>query len=139
MAVGISDSRVCEEDQVFQAVRLAVPSVRLPCLTRPYRKLDDPAQITKDGESAKDLTKVYLSCLHEHFVSLLEKRLSSSVVKSTPMDFVVTVPAIWSPKAKQSTEQAAAMAGFCGNQRIQLISEPVGWISSRRGKCVANK
>ncbi|KAL9566383.1 hypothetical protein ACKAV7_009298 [Fusarium commune] len=87
-------------------------------------KLDDPAQITKDGESAKDLTKVYLSCLHEHFVSLLEKRLSSSVVKSTPMDFVVTVPAIWSPKAKQSTEQAAAMAGFCGNQRIQLISEP---------------
>ncbi|KAM0208327.1 hypothetical protein ACHAPA_000240 [Fusarium lateritium] len=40
------------------------------------------------------------------------------------MDFVVTVPAIWSPKAKQSTEQAAAMAGFCGNQRIQLISEP---------------
>ncbi|KAF5600040.1 UVSB PI-3 kinase [Fusarium pseudoanthophilum] len=87
-------------------------------------KLDDPAQITKEGESAKDLTKVYLSCLHEHFVSLLEKRLSPSVVKSTPMDFVVTVPAIWSPKAKQSTEQAAAMAGFCGNQRIQLISEP---------------
>ncbi|KAF4435407.1 putative UVSB PI-3 kinase [Fusarium austroafricanum] len=87
-------------------------------------KLDDPAQITKDGESAKDLTKVYLSCLHAHFVSLLEKRLSPSVVKSTPMDFVVTVPAIWSPKAKQSTEQAAAMAGFCGNQRIQLISEP---------------
>ncbi|KAK7426780.1 hypothetical protein QQZ08_006680 [Neonectria magnoliae] len=40
------------------------------------------------------------------------------------MDFVVTVPAIWSPAAKQSTERAAAIAGFCGNQRIQLISEP---------------
>ncbi|TVY61634.1 Protein kinase rad3 [Fusarium oxysporum f. sp. cubense] len=97
---------------------------QIPESAKRIRKLDDPAQITKDGESAKDLTKVYLSCLHEHFVSLLEKRLSSSVVKSTPMDFVVTVPAIWSPKAKQSTEQAAAMAGFCGNQRIQLISEP---------------
>ncbi|KAF4947550.1 hypothetical protein FGADI_10333 [Fusarium gaditjirri] len=97
---------------------------QIPESAKRIRKLDDPAQITKDGESAKDLTKVYLSCLHEHFVSLLEKRLSPSVVKSTPMDFVVTVPAIWSPKAKQSTEQAAAMAGFCGNQRIQLISEP---------------
>ncbi|KAF5017062.1 hypothetical protein F66182_11065 [Fusarium sp. NRRL 66182] len=88
-------------------------------------KLDDVAPITKDGESAKDLAKVYLSCLHEHFVSVLEKQLTPSVVKSTPMDFVVTVPAIWSPKAKQSTEQAAAMAGFCSNKRIQLISEPV--------------
>jgi hypothetical protein len=86
--------------------------------------LDDPSGLTKDGESAKDLTKVYLSCLQSHFVSILEKRLGPSVVRSTPMDFVVTVPAIWSPKAKQSTEQAAAMAGFCGNQRIQLISEP---------------
>ncbi|KAF4494809.1 uvsb pi-3 kinase [Fusarium agapanthi] len=97
---------------------------QIPESAKRIRKLDDPAQITKEGESAKDLTRVYLSCLHEHFISLLEKKLSSSVVKSTPMDFVVTVPAIWSPKAKQSTEQAAAMAGFCGNQRIQLISEP---------------
>ncbi|CAJ0548046.1 Ff.00g048000.m01.CDS01 [Fusarium sp. VM40] len=87
-------------------------------------KLDDPVPTSKDEDSAKDLTKVYLSCLHAHFITVLEKRLGPSVVRSTPMDFVVTVPAIWSPKAKQSTEQAAAMAGFCGNQRIQLISEP---------------
>ncbi|UPK91428.1 hypothetical protein LCI18_002363 [Fusarium solani-melongenae] len=87
-------------------------------------KLDDTGQITKDGESAQDLTKVYLSCLHAHFVTILEARLSPSVVRSTPMDFVVTVPAIWSPAAKQATERAAAMAGFCGHQRIMLISEP---------------
>lgn len=41
------------------------------------------------------------------------------------MDFIVTVPAIWSPSAKGATERAAAKAGFCGNQRISLISEPV--------------
>ncbi|KAL2689750.1 hypothetical protein Neosp_003811 [[Neocosmospora] mangrovei] len=87
-------------------------------------KLDDNGQVTKDGESAQDLTKVYLSCLHAHFVTILEARLSPSVVRSTPMDFVVTVPAIWSPAAKQATERAAAMAGFCGHQRIMLISEP---------------
>jgi serine/threonine-protein kinase ATR len=44
------------------------------------------------------------------------------------MDFVVTVPAIWSNAAKEATERAAAVAGFCGNQRIQLISEPASAI-----------
>jgi molecular chaperone DnaK (HSP70) len=42
------------------------------------------------------------------------------------MDFVVTVPAIWTSAAKQATERAAAMAGFCSNRRIMLVSEPVG-------------
>lgn len=56
---------------------------------------------------------------------MLEKRLSPGVVRATPMDFVVTVPAIWSNAAKDATERAAAVAGFCGNKRIQLISEPV--------------
>jgi serine/threonine-protein kinase ATR len=104
----------------------------LGLISNPCRKLDDTGQITKDGESAQDLTKVYLSCLHAHFVTILEARLSPSVVRSTPMDFVVTVPAIWSPAAKQATERAAAMAGFCGHQRIMLISEPVCSVSGMR-------
>ncbi|CAM1502083.1 Fc.00g040670.m01.CDS01 [Cosmosporella sp. VM-42] len=87
-------------------------------------KLDDPSKSTRDGESAEELTKIFLSCLHTHFISILERRLGPSIVRSTPMDFVVTVPAIWSLAAKQTTERAAAMAGFCGSQRIQLISEP---------------
>jgi molecular chaperone DnaK (HSP70) len=87
-------------------------------------RLDEPPQEDREGESPMELTKIYLSCLQSHFVGILEKRLSSAVLRSTPMDFVVTVPAIWSNAAKQATERAAAMAGFCGNQRIQLISEP---------------
>ncbi|KAG9258601.1 uncharacterized protein F5Z01DRAFT_615130 [Emericellopsis atlantica] len=88
------------------------------------RKLDEPHKANKDGETPEELTRLYLSCLHTHFISIMEKRLSPSVVRSTPMDFVVTVPAIWSNAAKEATERAAAMAGFCGNQRIHLISEP---------------
>lgn len=89
------------------------------------RKLDEPHKANKDGETPEELTRLYLSCLHTHFISIMEKKLSPSVVRSTPMDFVVTVPAIWSNAAKEATERAAAMAGFCGNQRIHLISEPV--------------
>ncbi|KAK5991079.1 Protein kinase rad3-like protein, partial [Cladobotryum mycophilum] len=93
-------------------------------LTFILSKLDEPVKVKKDGESAQELTKIYLSCLHDHFISVLEKRLSPDVVQSTPMDFIVTVPAIWSNTAKQETKNAASMAGFCGNQRITLISEP---------------
>lgn len=88
-------------------------------------KLDEPDTPNRDGETPLQLTRIYLSCLHDHFISILEKKLSRSVVQSMPMDFVVTVPAIWSNTAKQATERAAAMAGFCGNRRIHLISEPV--------------
>ncbi|RDA91201.1 hypothetical protein CP533_4836 [Ophiocordyceps camponoti-saundersi (nom. inval.)] len=101
---------------------------QIPEAAKRYRffklKLDEPGRANQDNESPQELTRIYLSCLHTHFISVLEKRLSPSVVHSTPMDFVVTVPAIWSNAAKQATERAAAMAGFCGNQRIQLISEP---------------
>ncbi|KAG5915102.1 hypothetical protein E4U53_004528 [Claviceps sorghi] len=87
-------------------------------------KLDEPDTPNSDGDTPLQLTKIYLSCLHDHFIRILEDKLSSAVVHATPMDFVVTVPAIWSNTAKQATERAAAMAGFCGNRRIHLISEP---------------
>lgn len=94
------------------------------------RKLDEPGEETIQGETPRHLTKIFLSSLHDHFIKILEERLSPEVVRFAKMDFVVTVPAIWSPGAKQATESAAAMAGFCGNKRIMLVSEPVGLIGS---------
>lgn len=124
MAVGLSNPRVCSKKQVLQTVG---PPLYLPIGSkrRKCRRLDEPPKVIKDGESAEELTWIYLSCLHTHFISVLEKRLSPSVVRTIPMDFVVTVPAIWSHAAKATTERAAAKAGFCGNKRILLISEPV--------------
>ena len=58
--------------------------------------------------------------------------MSPSVVQSTPMDVVVTVPAIWSNSAKQETEKAASLAGFGGEKEIKLISEPVGINKDRK-------
>jgi molecular chaperone DnaK (HSP70) len=89
------------------------------------RKLDEPSDTKIEGESAQELTRIYLSCLYSHFIGALESKLSPSVVQSTPMDIVVTVPAIWSNSAKQETERAASLAGFGEEQKIKLISEPV--------------
>ncbi|RFU77784.1 phosphatidyl inositol 3-kinase [Trichoderma arundinaceum] len=87
-------------------------------------RLDEPSDTKTDGESAQELTRIYLSCLYAHFISVLEGQLSPSIVQSTPMDVVVTVPAIWSNSAKQETENAASLAGFGGENKIKLISEP---------------
>jgi molecular chaperone DnaK (HSP70) len=89
------------------------------------RKLDDPAGQIRDSLPPEELTKIYLTYLYKHFMSVLESRLSGSVVSSTPIDFVVTVPAIWSNSAKQKTQRAAEEAGFRGTKAIYVVSEPV--------------
>ncbi|KAF2011913.1 actin-like ATPase domain-containing protein [Aaosphaeria arxii CBS 175.79] len=87
-------------------------------------KLDDPISTTTDTRPPEELTQLYLSYLYKHMVSVLEERLSSSVVRDTPLDFILTVPAIWSQAAKQKTETAAVRAGFKGARKIHLVSEP---------------
>ena len=101
--------------------------------------MDEPSDTKTDGESAQELTRVFLSCLYAHFISVLEGRLSPSVVQSTPMDVVVTVPAIWSNNAKQETENAASLAGFGREKNIKLISEPVGLVQGQHISGNANR
>jgi hypothetical protein len=125
MAMGLSDSFKREASSIFQAVSSRVRVDKDTAYPK-GRKLDDPSGTSGEGETPQQLTKIFLTCLHDHFIKVLEDRLSPAVVRTTPMDFVVTVPAIWSPAAKQATERAAAMAGFCSNRRIILVSEPVG-------------
>ena len=45
-------------------------------------------------------------------------------VESTPMETIVTVPAVWSEKAKSDTLQCAYRAGFGEMDKIRLITEP---------------
>ncbi|KAF2199489.1 actin-like ATPase domain-containing protein [Delitschia confertaspora ATCC 74209] len=87
-------------------------------------KLDEPTGSTTDSKPPEELTQLYLSFLYKHLISVLEQRLSASVVNDTPIDFVLTVPAIWSNSAKQKTEKAAVRAGFKGSKKIHLVSEP---------------
>ena len=88
------------------------------------RKLDGASQ-EKDSLPAEELTKIYLTFLYNHLMSVLRSRLSAGVVSSTPIDFVVTVPAIWSNSAKQKTQEAAEQAGFRNSNPIYLVTEPV--------------
>jgi hypothetical protein len=58
--------------------------------------------------------------------AIVEKLGGSDILKITPMEFWLTVPAIWSDEAKAATRAAAKAAGFGSRpgDEINLIPEP---------------
>jgi molecular chaperone DnaK (HSP70) len=71
---------------------------------------------------AVTLATDYLTCLREHAVKILTLKLGGGVVDTTPLRYIITVPAIWDDAAKHRTQQCAINAGM-GND-IRIISEP---------------
>jgi Hsp70 protein len=74
------------------------------------------------AKSAEVLSVDYLTKLREHVVRILKTKLGDGVVESTTIEYVITVPAIWSEAAKYRTRGCAKRAGMGGD--LQIISEP---------------
>jgi hypothetical protein len=55
---------------------------------------------TRGGRNVDKLVTDYMSALGDHLMYTLREKLGEGVVKSTSLEFVVTVPAIWSDLAK---------------------------------------
>lgn len=79
------------------------------------------------GKKAGDVAGDYLKKIHDHLTdAIIQKCGGSDILDVTPIEYWLTVPAIWSDKAKAATRQAALNAGF-GSRRIDeinLIPEP---------------
>ncbi|PYI05259.1 actin-like ATPase domain-containing protein [Aspergillus sclerotiicarbonarius CBS 121057] len=73
--------------------------------------------------SAEDVVTDYLRSLREHAVNILKSKLGNSL-DSTNVEFVITVPAIWSDRAKMATLSCAEKAGYGESSAIRIISEP---------------
>ena len=78
----------------------------------------------RGGRSVDKLVTDYVSALGDHLMYTLREKLGHQVVKSTPLEFVVTVPAIWSDLAKDKTKQACQKASSLNAQKVHLVSEP---------------
>lgn len=69
----------------------------------------------------------YLKQVYEHTMGILKRQMPDTLA-STPIEFIFTVPAIWSHKAQEATRTAASRAGFGSNGRpidsMSMISEP---------------
>ena len=71
-----------------------------------------------------DVVQDFLSAIYKHTITTLYRRFDRGVMQMTKIDFVLTVPAIWSDSAKSRMESAAARAGMGNEHRLQLLSEP---------------
>ncbi|KAK6332125.1 hypothetical protein TWF718_002659 [Orbilia javanica] len=78
------------------------------------------------GKTAIDVVSDYLSGVYAHTIDRLSQHYGKEYVDVTPIEFVLTVPAIWSDKARNLTKEAAKRAGFASRKddRIKLVSEP---------------
>ncbi|KAK0705553.1 hypothetical protein B0H67DRAFT_386378 [Lasiosphaeris hirsuta] len=115
----------------------SIPITAPPDQTIEWFKLDlDPslesmgAAVTnaaaRGGRGVDQLVTDYMSALGDHLMYTLREKLGEGVVKSTPLEFIVTVPAIWSDLAKDKTKQACQLANGLSATKvpIHLISEP---------------
>lgn len=81
--------------------------------------------IARGGKTAVQLTKDYLALLVDHLLYILKQKLGEGIVASVPIEFVLTVPAIWSDAAKDITRSALleAPALRSSAEVVELVSE----------------
>lgn len=85
---------------------------------------DEKAAPPGYNQSAETLVVDYLSKLRSHFVSVLKQKLPASVLDTTPMQYTITHPAIWSTTAVAATKRCAEKAGMNEGENLQLVTEP---------------
>jgi molecular chaperone DnaK (HSP70) len=79
------------------------------------------AQLQMNGRNVEAAIADFLKKILEHTMETLTLRWGEAFMHSTVPEYVLTVPAMWSDKAKNSTMQAAKQAGMRG--KISMISE----------------
>jgi hypothetical protein len=94
---------------------------KLPHFVSP---LDTAAQLRKYDRTVMDAVSDYLTCIYKHTMDTLTRRYGETFMSMTKVEFVLTVPAVWSDSAKNATLQAAERAGMGNMHDLKLISEP---------------
>lgn len=69
-----------------------------------------------------DVAEDFLTALHKHTLEQIRLEVSEKAFKNATVEYVVTVPAVWSELAMRRTEEAAKRAGL-GEGPIKLLPE----------------
>ncbi|KAF8453881.1 hypothetical protein BDZ91DRAFT_786649 [Kalaharituber pfeilii] len=83
-----------------------------------------------EGKTPLQVTTDYLKGIYEHTRATFEKSYPKTFTDTigtakNPLEFVLTVPAVWTDDAKELTLKAARAAGLDeSHARIKLVSEP---------------
>lgn len=85
---------------------------------------DLEARLRRAGKTAIQAAADYLVNLKQHVLEQLEQRFSEEMCATTKIEFVLTVPAVWSDAAKDATRKAAELAGMNEDDNLSMITEP---------------
>lgn len=86
--------------------------------------LETAAQLRKYNKTVMEAASDYLSQIYKHTMEALTRRYGETFISLTKVEFVLTVPAVWSDSAKDATLKAAEQAGMGKRHELKLISEP---------------
>ena len=76
------------------------------------------------GISAEQMVIDYLGALRKHAEQMLRYMLPASALMSTPIEYVITAPAVWSGDAQAKTRACAEKAGMGLGSALHIVSEP---------------
>ena len=81
-------------------------------------------QLQSSGKTPVRAVADYLTELHAIAIKEMTRRFGQQMMLTTRIEYVLTVPAVWSDSAKNATLQAAEKAGMGNKHELKLISEP---------------
>lgn len=84
---------------------------------------DEKAAVSRyNQDQLERVVTSYFSALRQHFESTLAIKLS--ILSTTPVEYIITHPAIWSDSAKAAIQRCAERAGIGEGRNLQLLTEP---------------
>ena len=84
-----------------------------------------PLQLSSVGEwTPERITTEYLRALRCHTEHILLRSVLEPIFRSTQREYVITVPAVWTEKARDLTAKCAVSAGMGSEDKLHIVSEP---------------
>ncbi|MCJ1377667.1 hypothetical protein MMC17_000763 [Xylographa soralifera] len=79
------------------------------------------AELKRLGKPAVEVAADYISAIYKHAMGRIESKMPADYLQMCQKKFFLSVPAVWSDKAKDTTLKAAKQAGI---HPVTLIKEP---------------
>ena len=84
-----------------------------------------PLQLPSTGGNTPEyLTTEYLRALRSHAELMVVRNVLNAAFRSTQREYVITVPAVWTEKARDLTAKCAVNAGMGSEDKLHIVSEP---------------
>ena len=114
--------QILESQHRHQLFKLELDESRRYKKTTVAQNFPDPKALPPGyNTTGEKLITDYLTALRKHADQILRNKIPVSAFASTPIEYVVTVPAVWSDSAKAKTKLAAERAGM---GKVHMVAEP---------------